>query len=101
MSYPDKKAVIKLQFPIEIGGAKVEEVSMRRPTARDLILAENESQSVGSAMQQDVNMFSRLCEIEADHLMDLDALDLQAVGEQYKAFFEPTESSGKSTSSEA
>lgn len=71
---------ITLDYPIEVHGAKISELRMRRPKVRDMRRA---SKSTTDAADQEVKLFADLCEMTPD---DIDALDLADYGKLQEAF---------------
>lgn len=81
--------IVKLQYPIEINGAKVEEIEVRRPKVGDLKFINQGSNS--SQIDEDIKLLSRLCNPTITHLdfEKLDVVDYQALGETLKSFLLP------------
>ena len=77
---------IDLQFPVEIDGASVSSLTMRRPTVRDQIGFE---EGKGSEARRIVSMMANLCEVSPDVIMDLDQSDFTALAEILQGFQSP------------
>ena len=83
MPYPNSTEEIALEYPITVAGAQVSVVQMRRPTVRDRILFDKDQ---GSEVEKELSMMARLCDMDPDQMMDLDAADYDRVQEQFTAF---------------
>lgn len=67
-----------LKHPIDVNGASVSVVSLRRPKVRDLEVMER----VGAgAMARSVALLVNLCELPPDAIRDLDGEDFNALDE--------------------
>ncbi len=72
---------IELTWPIQVDGAELKTITMRRPKARDLLtLAERDEPDAEAKMLAD------LCEHTLETLLDLDAEDYLKVKETYIGF---------------
>ncbi len=78
---------IPLEHPVEIEGAKVNELKMRRPKVRDMIDAEK---SGGGNAEIEVRLFANLCEVTPSTIEELDMADYQAVQGVYTGFLSRT-----------
>jgi len=74
---------IDLKYPIERAGEKVASLSMRRPKVLDMIAAEK---SGGNDGEKEVVMFSNLCEVSPDCIMDMDGADYLKLQKVYSGF---------------
>lgn len=74
---------IKLTEPIEINGAKVALLKLRRPKVRDMLVA---SKAPGSDAEREVMLFANLCEVEPAVIQDLDMADYLALQKAYQGF---------------
>jgi len=85
VTYPNNGQEIELKYPVQNGATELKGLRMRRPTARDLVMYQ--SHSGNSEMEAEVAMFARLCDVEEETVLNLDALDYGQLGEVYKGFF--------------
>jgi hypothetical protein len=84
---------INLQYPVEIDGAKVSVLHLRRPKVRDLIAA---SKAGGvDPVQREVRLFSNLCEITPETVEELDIADYTKIQEAYGDFSSGSMTEGK------
>ncbi|ASX25862.1 phage tail assembly protein [Candidatus Williamhamiltonella defendens] len=74
---------ITLQFPIESEGRTLEEITLRRPKARDLKKMET---GKGGEIAKSIDLIANLAEIPSSAVEDLDAADFQAVSEVVAGF---------------
>jgi hypothetical protein len=74
---------IKLKYPIMVEGAKLENIQMRRPKVRDMLLAERLS---GSDAEKEINIFATLCELPPEVMEDLDVADYTQLQKVYQDF---------------
>mgnify|MGYP001047536714 CR=1 FL=1 len=74
---------IPLQYPVEIDGAKVDQLKIRRPKVRDMIDAEKGG---GGNAEIEVRLFANLCEVPPATIEELDMSDYQAVQGVYTGF---------------
>ena len=86
MSEPKTSTTVPLRFPIEVDGAEVEQVTMRRPLVGDLRAAQHAAGSGGSAADVEVALFSNLCEVAPAAWDKMDLGDYYAVQEAYEGF---------------
>lgn len=82
---PPGSVKVDLQFPISVGGVEVKHLVVRRPKVRDRLNAERNAQGKSDA-EQEVQLFSLLCEITADEIEQLDFADYQKIGETIQGF---------------
>lgn len=79
---------IKLENPIKIDGVEVDEISLRQPKVRDLLIS---SKKNISEAEREVNLIANLSEIPVDAVEDLDLRDYLKVQEWLKDFLaQPT-----------
>jgi len=79
---------IKLDYPIEVDGQTVDTLKMRRAKVCDQEVADRQPTPV----QQEIALFSNLCEVEPAAIRELDLLDYQKIQETYKGFLSPKKS---------
>ena len=74
---------IKLSNPIKIDGVEVNEISLRRPKVRDLLISDRKNISEA---EREVNLVANLAEIPAEAIQDLDLCDYMKIQEWLKDF---------------
>lgn len=74
---------IPLEYPVEVDGAKVKELTMRRPKVRDQKVARKSTKN--DADYESV-LFANLCEVSPDLIDDLDMKDYKKIQKEYKGF---------------
>ena len=75
-------AVIELHYEYEMDGAPVTRLTMRPPRARDL----RDAQRVASGHELELRLFSNLCEVAPESILDLHVRDYHAIQEVYRGF---------------
>lgn len=78
-----KSATIKLKYPVQLPDRTLREVTMRRPTVRDIV--ENPVRNAAD-MDGELELMCRLCGLTPDDVMDMDAADYDVLREQYVFF---------------
>lgn len=81
----DKKT-ISLTHPIQVGGAEVNQVVMRRPLVGDLRAAQRSAGAGASSAELEIAMFSNLCELSPADWDRMDLGDYRAIQEAYEGF---------------
>ena len=76
-------AAIDLYYEYEMDGAPVTRLTMRPPRARDLRDAQR---AAPAGHEMEVRLFSNLCEVTPELLLDLHIRDYFAVQEAYRGF---------------
>ena len=74
---------IKLLNPIKIDGVEVNEISLRQPKVRDLLIS---SKKNVSEAEREVNLIANLAEIPMDTVEDLDLRDYLKIQDWLKDF---------------
>lgn len=74
---------IKLKFPIEVAGATVSSVRMRRPKVSDMMAADR---AKGSDAEKEVNLFANLCELAPSDIGNLDIKDYEQLKKVFAGF---------------
>lgn len=74
---------IKLNYPIEVEGRQVEELSMRRPTVADIQAGEKQP---GSALDGVVFLFARLTNLMPQDISRFDMADFHKLDDVYEGF---------------
>ena len=75
-------ADILLKFPIQSGGSRIEKLTMRRGTRKDM--KEAHKFSVDEAEQEDF-LFARLCGVTLEDIDALDLADSKALQDAFRA----------------
>jgi hypothetical protein len=75
--------IVKLNEGIKVDGVLIYELSLRRPKARDLLIA---SKKDASESEREVNLIANLAEIPAEAVKDLDMQDYLKIQEVLKDF---------------
>lgn len=79
---------IKLENSIKIDGVEVNEISLRQPKVRDLLIS---SKKNVSEAEREVNLIANLAEIPVDAVEDLDLRDYLKIQNWLKDFLaQPT-----------
>ncbi len=78
-----KKIEIKLTEPVEINGEHFEQLSIRPPRVRDLLMA---SKFDGSDEEKEVRIFANLCEVPPEVIEELTIKDYQQLQKAYQGF---------------
>lgn len=84
---------VKLEFPVEVDGEKITELTMRRPKVRDQRAASKQCGSSGLDVDLEPQLFANLCEVDIKVLDELDMLDYGKLQDAYRGFL----SSGRKT----
>ena len=74
---------IELDFPVEIDGRTITEITMRRPKGKDNLLA---SKAKGNDLEKGIALFAQLTGEPPEVLLELDEVDLEKLGAQHTAF---------------
>jgi len=77
---------ITLDYPVEIGGEKTKELTMRRCKVRDQKAA---GKAGNTDEEKETILFANLCSVTPEFLDELDMLDYQKVQETYESFLSP------------
>jgi hypothetical protein len=75
---------IKLEFPIDIDGAKVGELTLRRPTVKDMRVARNSAKDDAA---QEIALIANLAQITPEQVEQLDLADYAQVQAALQGFF--------------
>ena len=76
MTYPVEKKEVKLAYPVELGGQKIEVLNIRRPKVRDQLIADKQNKSDAD---KEVHLMSLLAEVETEVIQELDLDDYTEV----------------------
>jgi Phage tail assembly chaperone proteins, E, or 41 or 14 len=74
---------IELNHPIDIAGAKVSVLQLRRPKVRDMLSVEK---SAENDAEKEIQLFANLCEVSPDDLLELDMADYAKLQKTYQDF---------------
>lgn len=74
---------IDLAYPIDVAGAKLKALRMRRPTVNDMLVSDA---TKGGDAAKELAMFSALTEQAPEDLRKLDLADYKKVQEAFKGF---------------
>ncbi len=85
MQEPQPKT-IKLQHPIQVGGATIEQVTMRPPRVRDLRAAQRAAGSGALPGELDVALHANLCEIAPAAIEEMHMVDFRRIQDAYEGF---------------
>jgi len=77
------KVKIELTHSIEIDGAKVSVIQLRRPKVRDMLSVEK---SVDNDAEKEIQLFANLSELSPDNLLELDMADYATLQKAYQDF---------------
>jgi hypothetical protein len=77
------KVKIELTHSIEIDGAKVGVIQLRRPKVRDMLSVEK---SVDNDAEKEIQLFANLSELSPDNLLELDMADYAKLQKVYQDF---------------
>lgn len=77
------KVKIELTHSIEIDGAKVGVIQLRRPKVRDMLSVEK---SVDNDAEKEIQLFANLSELSPDNLLELDMTDYAKLQKAYQDF---------------
>ena len=74
---------IKLDSPVKIDGVEINELSLRKPKVRDLIVA---SKKNVSESEREVNLIANLAEVSPETIQELDLSDYLKIQDWLKDF---------------
>ena len=74
---------IKLESPVKVDGIEVNEISLRQPKVRDLLIS---SKKNASEAEREVNLIANLSELPIDAVEDLDLRDYLKIQNWLKDF---------------
>ena len=77
------KVKIELTHSLEIDGAKVSVIQLRRPKVRDMLSVEK---SVDNDAEKEIQLFANLSELSPDNLLELDMADYAKLQKAYQDF---------------
>ena len=76
-------ADISLSFPLDVNGATIRTIHMRRPTVADMLAADK---AKGTDAEKEVAMFANLCTLAPSDLAKLDMADYAKLREAWSGF---------------
>lgn len=74
---------IELEYPVEVGGEKYEELKMRRPKVKDALFV---NKSEGDEAEGECQLFANLCGVPKDVMQELDMADYSKVQKAWTSF---------------
>lgn len=75
---------IKLQYPVKVDGATVNEIGLRRPTVKDMRVARITGKDDAA---QEINLIANLAQITTEAVESLDMADFVKVQKALAGFF--------------
>lgn len=78
-----RRVKIELTHSIDIAGAKVGVLQLRRPKVRDMLSVEK---SAENDAEKEIQLFANLCEVSPDDLLELDMSDYAQLQKAYQDF---------------
>lgn len=87
MAVKGMTTTVKLSFPIEDGGAKISEITMRRPVVSDEIRKAERQKDGQTEQKVQVLMFADMCSVEEAIISKFDLIDFRKLQQAYNAFF--------------
>ena len=75
---------IKLQYPVKVDGATVNEISLRRPTVKDMRVARITGKDDAA---QEINLIANLAQITTEAVESIDMADFVKVQKALAGFF--------------
>ena len=94
-STPAGPATVTLRYPVEIDGATIESLSIRRPIVRDLRAAQRQAGAGAPDAEVELAMFSNLCEVFPETLDAMDLADYLELQRQYERFLSRSSTSAR------
>lgn len=89
MAAKSSNLTVNLDYPITVAGAEVSFLTVRRPKGRDIFRFQDAEAKGVSEGQRTRQMLCDLCEVGPDVLDELDAVDLNRLGEIIGSFTNP------------
>ena len=77
--------VIPLRYGVEADGARIEQLAMRPPLARD---SRDAQRGAGSAADMEIRLLANLCSVSPDAIEQLHMADYRRVQTAYEDFLE-------------
>ena len=79
-------ATVTLKHPVEIDGATIETLTIRRPLVRDLRAAQRRAGAGAPDAEVEVALLSNLCEVTPETLDAMDLADYLELQREYERF---------------
>jgi hypothetical protein len=76
---------IKLDYPVTLAGATINEITLRRPTVKDMRVARITGGKDDAS--QEINLIANLAQITPDAVESMDMADFKKVQEALAGFF--------------
>ncbi|ENM6576165.1 phage tail assembly protein [Vibrio fluvialis] len=93
MAYPVNTTPLKLQYPIEFEGKKIEELNIRRPLVRDQLIADKQNKDTAD---KEMHLMSLLAGVDQEVIQMLDLYDYGEVQQVIMGFRKKPSQSEKS-----
>ncbi|EKO3414774.1 phage tail assembly protein [Vibrio fluvialis] len=94
MAYPVNTTTLKLEYPIEIEGKKIEELNIRRPLVRDQLIADKQNKD---SADKEMHLMSLLAGVDREIVELLDLYDYGEVQNVIMGFRKKPSQSEKSS----
>ncbi|EPW3766021.1 phage tail assembly protein [Vibrio fluvialis] len=94
MAYPVNTTALKLQYPIEFEGKKIEELNIRRPLVRDQLIADKQNKDTAD---KEMHLMSLLAGVDQEVIQMLDLYDYGEVQQVIMGFRKKPSQSEKSS----
>ncbi|ELI1838710.1 phage tail assembly protein [Vibrio fluvialis] len=94
MAYPVNTTTLKLEYPIEIEGKKIEELNIRRPLVRDQLIADKQNKD---SADKEMHLMSLLAGVDREIVELLDLYDYGEVQKVIMGFRKKPSQSEKSS----
>lgn len=75
---------VKLQYPVTLDGNVHDELTLRRPKVRDLMVAEKQKNDA----EREMTLLSNLCEVSPELIQNLDLKDYAQLQKAYQGFLD-------------
>ncbi|MBY8038589.1 phage tail assembly protein [Vibrio fluvialis] len=94
MAYPVNTTTLKLEYPIEIDGKKIDELNIRRPLVRDQLIADKQNKDEAD---KEIHLMSLLAGVDKEIIQLLDLNDYGEVQKVIVGFRKKPSQSEKSS----
>ena len=74
---------IELAYPVSVSGIETNELYMRRPRVRDMLVGEKKNKSDA---EKEILLFANLCEVDPEVIESLDMQDYGKLQQAYQDF---------------
>ncbi len=83
MSKKNQSVIVTLSNPLNVDGANVSVLTVRRPKVRDMLAMEN---MTNNDAEKEIHLFANLCEVSPESLYELDMADYGKLQKVYQGF---------------